>query len=186
VTPGATSITTVAEAFFEACEKGQGWAVCSRYCTPNASFSAQAEPLLDLKKLAQYTDWMKGMLTVLPDAHGQRPEQRRRLWGVLRDPYRSGRACSPNGAQDQYGLRLCDAIRRRQNRAYDKDMERGACAERPRLGVGNRVTITVMNTVCFLDGRPRQALSFLRQTGATPRCKTLIILIPKRNGFIPS
>src|SRR5450755_1392083 len=30
--------------------------------------SRQAEPLLDLKTLAQYTDWMKGMLSVLPDA----------------------------------------------------------------------------------------------------------------------
>ena len=68
VTP-TISITDVAEAFFDACETGKGWKVCSEYCTPNATFSAQAEPLLDVKTLAQYTDWMKGMLTVLPDAH---------------------------------------------------------------------------------------------------------------------
>jgi predicted ester cyclase len=68
MTPKTTSITSVAEAFFEACETGKGWEICKTYCTPNATFSAQAEPLLDVKTLAQYTDWMKGMLTVLPDA----------------------------------------------------------------------------------------------------------------------
>jgi predicted ester cyclase len=66
--PKTTSITDVAEAFFDACETGKGWEFCCAYCTPNATFSAQAEPLLDLKTLAQYTDWMKSMLTVLPDA----------------------------------------------------------------------------------------------------------------------
>ena len=64
----ATSITSLAQAFFEACETGKGWEVCSAYCTPNAIFSAQAEPLLGVKTLAQYTDWMKGMMAVLPDA----------------------------------------------------------------------------------------------------------------------
>jgi len=56
MTPKATSITTVAEAFFEACETGKGWEVCVAYCTPNATFSAQAEALVDVKTLAQYTD----------------------------------------------------------------------------------------------------------------------------------
>jgi predicted ester cyclase len=69
MTPITTSITTVAEAFFDACETGKGWEVCSTYCTPNATFSAQAEPLLNVKTLAQYTDWMKGMMMVLPDAY---------------------------------------------------------------------------------------------------------------------
>jgi predicted ester cyclase len=69
MTPKTSSITAIAEAFFEACETGKGWEVCSAYCTPNATFSAQAEPLLEVKTLAQYTDWMKGILTVLPNAH---------------------------------------------------------------------------------------------------------------------
>jgi predicted ester cyclase len=68
MTTTTASITAVAEAFFEACETGKGWQVCRAYCTPNARFAAQAEPLRDVKTLAQYTDWMKGMLTVLPDA----------------------------------------------------------------------------------------------------------------------
>jgi predicted ester cyclase len=62
------SITSVAEEFFAACETGKGWEVCSAHCTPNATFCAQAEPLLGVKTLAQYTDWMKGMMSVLPDA----------------------------------------------------------------------------------------------------------------------
>src|SRR5215467_9081373 len=67
--PGTVSITAVAEAFFDACETGKGWEVCSAFCATGATFSAQAEPLLALKTLAQYADWMKGILTVLPDAH---------------------------------------------------------------------------------------------------------------------
>ena len=66
--PETTSITDVAEAFFNACETGKGWEICSSFCTPDATFSAQAEPLLEVKTLAQYTDWMKGMLTLLSDA----------------------------------------------------------------------------------------------------------------------
>jgi predicted ester cyclase len=68
MTAAKTSIARVAEAFFHACEAGKGWEVCGAYCTPNATFSAQAESLLDLKTLAQYTEWMKGILAVLPDA----------------------------------------------------------------------------------------------------------------------
>jgi predicted ester cyclase len=63
-----TRITKVAQAFFDACETGKGWAVCSAYCTPDATFSAQASPLGDIKTLAQYTDWMKGILAVFPGA----------------------------------------------------------------------------------------------------------------------
>jgi len=64
-----TAITTVAEAFFATCETGKGWEACRAYCSPTATFSAQAEPLLQVKTLAEYTDWMKGMMTVLPDGH---------------------------------------------------------------------------------------------------------------------
>jgi predicted ester cyclase len=63
-----SSITSVAEGFFEACEAGKGWEGCSAYCTPDATFSAQAEPLLEVKTLAQYADWMKGIMTVFPGA----------------------------------------------------------------------------------------------------------------------
>ncbi len=63
-----TSITNVAEDFFEACETGKGWEACKAYCASDATFSAQASPLNDVATLAQYTDWMKGILTLFPDA----------------------------------------------------------------------------------------------------------------------
>lgn len=62
------SITETAKAFFEACEAGKGWEACKAYCSPDATFAAQAEPLVDVKTLQQYTDWMKGLMTVLTDA----------------------------------------------------------------------------------------------------------------------
>jgi hypothetical protein len=61
------SITETAHAFFEACETGKGWSACAAYCTPDASFSAQSEPLADTKTLEAYCDWMKGLLVIMPD-----------------------------------------------------------------------------------------------------------------------
>jgi predicted ester cyclase len=63
-----TSITETAETFFAACETGKGWAVCGAYCMPDATFAAQAEPLADIHTLQAYTEWMKGLMTVLTDA----------------------------------------------------------------------------------------------------------------------
>ena len=57
----------IAHEFFVACEAGKGWGVCKAFCTPNATFSAQAEPLTGMATLEQYTDWMKGLLAILPD-----------------------------------------------------------------------------------------------------------------------
>ena len=54
---------------FRDLQTGKGWESCAEYCAPNATFSAQAEPLLNVKSLAQYTNWMKDILSVLPDAH---------------------------------------------------------------------------------------------------------------------
>jgi hypothetical protein len=45
------SIAEVAKEFFEACETGKGWEVCGQYCKPGATFSAQAEPLADVRSL---------------------------------------------------------------------------------------------------------------------------------------
>jgi predicted ester cyclase len=60
-------VLEVARAFFDACDTGQGWEACQQYCTSDATFSAQAEPLADVHTLQQYTDWMKGLVTLLPD-----------------------------------------------------------------------------------------------------------------------
>ena len=61
------SITDTAQAFFEACESGKGWEKCKKYCKAGATFSSQAEPVSDLTTLEQYTDWMKGLMTILTD-----------------------------------------------------------------------------------------------------------------------
>jgi predicted ester cyclase len=62
-----TSMTGIAKDFFEACEAGIGWETCKQYCKDQATFSAQAEPLADVRTLQQYADWMKGLLTFIPD-----------------------------------------------------------------------------------------------------------------------
>ena len=56
-----------AHAFFEACETGKGWDVCQNYCHPDASFSCQADALADVTSLHAYVEWMKGLLTPVPD-----------------------------------------------------------------------------------------------------------------------
>ena len=61
------SITATAKEFFDACETGKGWEGCKTYCNADATFSAQAEPLAEVKTLAQYTDWMKGLFGPLPN-----------------------------------------------------------------------------------------------------------------------
>jgi predicted ester cyclase len=63
-----TSITTTAMAFFDAVDTGQGWEACSVYCHPDATFAAQAGALAEIGTLADYAEWMKGMMVVLPDA----------------------------------------------------------------------------------------------------------------------
>jgi predicted ester cyclase len=62
-----SSIKETAERFFDSCETGGGWESCQQYCHTGASFSAQAAALADLNTLQAYTDWMKGLLTPVPD-----------------------------------------------------------------------------------------------------------------------
>ena len=56
-----------AERFFEACETGKGWEGCRQYCHAGATFSAQVEALAGVVTLEGYTEWMKGLLTPIPD-----------------------------------------------------------------------------------------------------------------------
>ena len=62
------SIKDTALAFFDACETGKGWEVCQQYCTPDASFAAQADALAEVTQLSDYTEWMKANGGPLPDA----------------------------------------------------------------------------------------------------------------------
>lgn len=61
------TITENAERFFKACETGLGWDGCSPFCTPDATFEAQSEPLAGMSSLRDYTEWMKGLLTIMPN-----------------------------------------------------------------------------------------------------------------------
>lgn len=63
------SISDTAKAFFEACEAGKGWEGCAAYCHPDATFSCQSEALQHVVTLADYTEWMKGVLDPTPDGH---------------------------------------------------------------------------------------------------------------------
>jgi predicted ester cyclase len=63
-----SNIKETARQFFDACETGKGWEVCKEFCHPEATFSCQADALANIRTLADYTEWMKGLLTPIPDA----------------------------------------------------------------------------------------------------------------------
>ena len=56
------AITGVARRFFDTCEAGKGWQACRAYCTQDATFSAQCEPLAEIGTMQAYTDWIAGAL----------------------------------------------------------------------------------------------------------------------------
>jgi predicted ester cyclase len=60
-------IVQIADQFFEACETDRGWERCQSFCTPDASFVSQAEPLVGVHTLKDYAHWMKGLLTFMPN-----------------------------------------------------------------------------------------------------------------------
>jgi steroid delta-isomerase-like uncharacterized protein len=62
-----SSMKETAAQFFEACETGQGWDVCSQFCHPDASFSCQADALAEVVTLERYTEWVRGLKGPLPD-----------------------------------------------------------------------------------------------------------------------
>ena len=61
------SIADTAQRFFDACETGQGWGGCQPHCHPGATFASQTDALAEVTTLEAYTEWMKGLLTLLPD-----------------------------------------------------------------------------------------------------------------------
>ncbi|MEO0412530.1 MAG: nuclear transport factor 2 family protein [Pseudomonadota bacterium] len=50
----------VATDFFHACEGLKGSAGCAEFLAPDATFTAQSEPIADITSLAGYCDWMAG------------------------------------------------------------------------------------------------------------------------------
>lgn len=64
-----SDILSQAELFFKACDTGKGWAGCSEFCHAGATFSSQAGVLSELNTVEGYSDWMKDLLTPIPDGH---------------------------------------------------------------------------------------------------------------------
>ena len=64
-----STILGPAREFFEACETGQGWDACKAFCDPDATFSSQTGALAEISTLEGYSEWMKGLLTPIPDGH---------------------------------------------------------------------------------------------------------------------
>lgn len=62
-----SAILGPARQFFDACETGKGWEACREFCAPNATFSAQANALAEISTLEGYCEWMKNLLTPVPD-----------------------------------------------------------------------------------------------------------------------
>ena len=62
-----SNILSQAKLFFEACETGKGWDGCKAYCHPGATFSAQAGVLTETDTVEGYSEWMKNLLTPIPD-----------------------------------------------------------------------------------------------------------------------
>jgi len=71
------SMNDTAKAFFDACETGKGWEGCKKYCHEDATFSCQADALAEVNSVAAYADWMKGLLTPIPDGRYEL-----KSWGV--------------------------------------------------------------------------------------------------------
>ena len=53
-----------AQRFFHACETPLGWEGCQAYVADGASFVAQSEPLVEVKTVQAYCEWIKGFGTV--------------------------------------------------------------------------------------------------------------------------
>jgi hypothetical protein len=58
-----------AKLFFDACDTGKGWEACQKYSLPNATFSAQSGAIADISTLGDYCEWMKNLLTPIPDGN---------------------------------------------------------------------------------------------------------------------
>ena len=65
------TIKDTATRFFEACETGKGWEGCEQFCHPGATFTAQADALADVTTLQAYTEWMQGLMAILPDGRAE-------------------------------------------------------------------------------------------------------------------
>ena len=64
-----SKILSQAKQWCEASETGKGWDGCKAYCHPGATFSAQSGVLAETDTVEGYSEWMKNLLTPIPDGH---------------------------------------------------------------------------------------------------------------------
>lgn len=50
-----------AQKFFHACESIKGWDACTEFVAEGATFGGQCEPLIEIKTVKGYVDWMTGL-----------------------------------------------------------------------------------------------------------------------------
>jgi len=48
-----------------------GWEGCKEFCHPDATFSVQAAALADVVTVEAYSEWVKGLLTPIPDSRAE-------------------------------------------------------------------------------------------------------------------
>ena len=136
------AIQDVARQFFEACEAGKGWAACQAYCKPDASFSSQAEPLVDVKTLQGYADWMQGLMKMMPDGHYDlkcwaTDAERNNViaYATFIATHTGPGGPPPTGKSTRSDYVYCMSLRRRQDPPHDQDLERWLGAEGAWLGL---------------------------------------------------
>src|SRR6185312_11452566 len=110
-----SSIRDTAEQFFDAYDTGKGWAGCEAYCHPGAPFAAQSDALAQVTTLEDYTEWMKGLMSILPDGTAE-------VRSFAVDEKRNNVAAF--GVFRGSRLRLRHGLRRRQDPPHDEDLER--------------------------------------------------------------
>ena len=137
-------IRDMAEKFFVACETGEGWDGCQVYCHADATFSSQAGALEGVDTLQGYTDWMKGLLTPLPDGKYElvhsRSTMRGRAWPLMScsgEPTLA-RAVRCRLQERRWKQTMSTSwIRRRSHPPHDEDLGRWDQPEAARVGVAN-------------------------------------------------
>lgn len=120
-----------ARQFFEACETGKGWQDCSAFGQPGATFSSQTGALADISTMEAYTEWMKGLLTPLPDGHYElkffgEDEARNSLaaFAVFHGTQNwTGRTRTANRKKGCCRLCVPHGLRRKPDQAHDQDLE---------------------------------------------------------------
>lgn len=137
------SMEQTARSFFEACEAGKGWQACADHCKPDASFSAQAEPLTDVTTLESCTEWMKGLIGFIPDGSYDikswavdHERNNVSAYAVFSGTHTGeGGPCPPHGEERPGRLCVRDVLRGRQDQSHDEDLALRDYDAAARLGV---------------------------------------------------